>query len=324
MKAAIYTRYGPPEVLEIKEVPKPVCGDLEMIIKVRATTVTAGDYRMRAYKVPPLFWLPGRIYAGLLRPKRPILGTELAGVVEAVGKNVSRYNIGEAVFGSTGAQFGAYAEYVCLPEDSVLALKPDHVTFEQAAAVPFGSLAALFFLRDQGKLQPGHNVLVNGASGGVGSAAVQIARSLGARVTGVCSTANIEMVRSLGAANVVDYTQTDVTRGHGTFDLILDTVGNLPVLRAKRILRNTGVLVTAVIGLPHVVQMVWTSVTGGKKVIGSVVSEKIEDFLFLASLVREGRIKPFIDRAYPFDQIAEAHRYAENGHKRGNVVITLS
>ncbi len=255
--------------------------------------------------------------------KRKILGTEFSGTVEAVGTQVTRFKSGDAVFGSSGAAFGAYAEYLCLPEDGVLAVKPDHISFEAAAAVPFGSLAALFFLRDRGHIRSGQKVLVNGAAGGVGTAAVQIAKYFDTQVIGVCSTANAALVSSLGADKVVDYTRADFTKGDDTYDIIFDTVGNLSVARSKKVLNSRGVFLTAVIELRHLVQMARTAMAGSKKVIGAIASEKAEDLNFLKGLLENERIKPFIDRVYPLDRIVEAHRYAEKGHKRGNVVVTV-
>lgn len=323
MKAATYTRYGPPEVIRIEQVPTPECKDNEVLIKIRATTITAGDYRMRGFNVPALFWLPGRLYAGLFRPKRKILGTEFSGVVEAVGKSVTRFKAGDSVFGSSGANFGAHAEYICLPEDGILALKPDNISFEQAAAVSFGGLTALYFLREMGKLQEGQRLLINGASGGVGTAAIQIAASLGAQITGVCSTANVELVASLGAVDVFDYTKIDVIESHEAYDMIFDTVGTLSVARSKKILTPEGVFLTAVIQLQHVLHMLAGPFLGSKKVVGTIAVEKREDLLYLRGLLGNGRLQPYIDRSYPFEQIVEAHRYAETGHKRGNVVVKL-
>jgi len=321
MKAAVYAKYGPPDVLRLEEVPKPTPGENELLIKTRATTVTAGDYRMRGYHVPPLFWLPGRLYMGIFRPRRRILGTEFAGTVEAVGSRVRRYQPGDAVFGSTGDRFGAHAEYIRLPEEAVVATKPGNMTWEEAAAIPFGGLTALFFLRDRGKIQSGQKVLINGASGGVGSAAVQLAKCFDAEVTGVCSGNNLEMVKSLGADHVIDYTREDFTRNETVYEMIFDTVGNLPVSRCKRVLTPEGVLLTTVIGAGHVFQMVWSAMAGGKKVVGAVAPERVEDLLYIKALVEAGKIKPAIDRRFALERIVEAHRYAEKGHKKGNVVI---
>lgn len=324
MKAVVYQKYGPPEVLELKEVAKPVPGDHEVLIKVHATTVTSGDYRLRSFKIPSLlFWLPGRLYSGLIRPKRTILGTELSGEIEAVGKAVESFKEGDRVFVFTGSGLGAYAEYICLPETAAVAKKPANMTYEEAAAVPFGASTALFFLRDKGNIQSGQKVLIYGASGGVGTYAVQLARHFGAEVTGVCSAANLELVKSLGADKVVDYTKEDFTQSGETYDVIFDTVGKTSFARCKSALKPQGIYLASVITLTEIVQMLWTSMAGNKKVIGGIAPERTEDLLFLKELIEAGKLKAVIDRRYPLEQIAEAHRYAEQGHKKGNVVITV-
>jgi len=323
MKAIVHTEYGPPEVLKLREVEKPVPGEREVLIKVRATTVTAADYRLRGSGFPAVFWIPGRLMFGLRRPRRTILGTEVAGEVEAAGKEVTSFRKGDEVFGLDGVGFGAYAQYVCRSEDSALALKPPGLGFEEAAAVPFGTLTALYFLRDRGNIGAGQKVLVYGASGGVGTAAVQLAVNFGAVVTGVCSTSNLEMVRSLGADRVIDYTKEDFTSIGETWDIIFDTVGRTSFSRCRASLSKEGRHLFTVFGLRELVQMLWTSLTGGKKVICAVAPEKKEDLLFIRELVEEGKIRPVIDRRYPLEQAAKAHEYAGKGHKRGNVVITL-
>ena len=323
MKAIVYTKYGPPDVLQLKEIKKPTPRDNEVLIRVYATTVTAADYRIRSFTVPIEFWLPARIAFGLIRPKNPILGTELSGEIEALGKDVKLFKKGDQVFGIDGSGFGAYAEYICRSEKGVLAKKPANMTYEEAAAVPFGAHTALFFLRDKGNIQSGQKVLIYGASGGVGTAAVQLARYFGADVTGVCSTTNLELVKSLGADKVIDYTKEDFTKSGETYDIIFDTVGKTSFSRCKNLLKQKGIYLATVFGLQELVHMLWTSMIGSKKAIYTVATERTEDLIFLKELIEAGKIKPVIDRRYPLEQTAEAHRYAEKGHKKGNVVITL-
>ena len=326
MKAIVYTEYGPPEVLKIKEVEKPVPKDNEVLIKVHATTVTPHDYRARSLKFPPrlwIFWLPSRIYFGLLGPKRTILGSELAGEVVETGKNVTRFKIGDHVFAAPDTDLGAYAEYKCMPEDSSIALKPANVSFEEAASISFGAADALYYLRDLGDIQSGQDVLIYGASGGVGTYAVQLAKYFGAKVTGVCSGPNLEMVKSIGADRVIDYTTEDFTKAGGAYDLIFDTVGFTTFSQCKPLMKDGGVYLANVLGIVEIFQMLWTSVMGGKKVKGGVGLIKTEKMELFKSLMETGKIKPVIDRCYPMDQVVEAHRYADMGHKKGNVVIRI-
>ncbi len=319
MKAAIYERYGPPEVLRIAEVQDPVPRDNEVLIRVYATTVSSGDCRIR--RADPFFV---RFINGFARPQRwRILGAELAGVVEAVGAAVTRFKKGDAVFGSTGMDMGANAEYKCLPQDGALATKPDNVTFKEAAAIPFGALASLHFLK-KGGVRSGRKVLIYGASGSLGVYAVQLARHFGAEVTGVCSTANLALVESLGAGRVIDYTKEDFSHLGQTYDVIFDTLGKSSFSASIQSLKDDGVYLRAVHMAPvAILRGFWLSKTTRKKVIGGIASERREDVEFLRNLIEDKILKPVIDRCYPLDQIVEAHRYVDRGHKQGNVVITL-
>jgi NADPH:quinone reductase-like Zn-dependent oxidoreductase len=323
MKAIVYERYGPPEVLQLKEVKKPTPKDNEVLIKTHATTVTSGDWRVRSLNVPAGFGLIMRLVFGVTRPKQPILGTELAGVVETVGKNVRKFKVGNQVFAFSDAAMGCHAEYKCMPEDGAMALKPANLTYEEAAALSFGGTTVLDFFR-RGKLQSGEKVLVNGASGGVGTAAVQLAKHFGADVTGVCSTTNVELVRSLGASHVIDYTKEDFTQNGETYDVIIDTAGTAPFSRSKSSLKESGRLLMVLGGLPDMLRIPWVSMTSSKKVVAGPAAGRAEDLRFLAGLAEAGEFKPVIDRCYPFEQIAEAHSYVDTGRKKGNVIITLA
>jgi len=319
MKAMVYKEYGPPEVLRLTEIEKPVPEDNEVLIKIYATTVTSGDCRMRK---PDPFAI--RFFNGLTRPKKiTILGNELAGEIESVGKDVKLFRKGDQVFGQTGLSLGANVEYKCLPEDGPLALKPVNLTFEESATIPFGGNTALEFLR-KGNIQSGQKVLIYGASGSLGTAAVQLAKSFGAEVTGVCSTANVELVKSLGADKVIDYTKEDFTKNGPIYDIIFDTLGKSPFSGCVKSLTHKGIYLRAVhMSVPSIVRGLWTSMISSKKVIGGVVTEQKENLVFLKTLIETGKFKPVIDRRYPFEQIVEAHKYVDEGHKRGNVAITV-
>jgi len=328
VRAYTYDRFGPPEVLTLKEVPKPVPGDHEVLVRIRATTVTAGDWRVRSLELPKGFGLLSRLALGVSRPRKPTLGSELSGEVEAIGRAVTRFQVGDEVFGFTGTQLGCHAEYRCLPEeghggkDEAVALKPASLGHEEAAALSFGGTTALSFFR-KARLQRGERVLVVGASGGVGTAAVQLARYLGARVTGVCSTANLELVRSLGAEQVIDYTSEDFTRSGERYDVIVDTAGTAPFPRCEGSLAEGGRLLVILGSLPELLRAPWVSLTTTKKVIGGVASWSVEDLRLLATLAEAGQFRPVLDRRYPFEEMVEAHRHVDTGHKRGNVVVTV-
>jgi len=315
----VYTEYGPPEVLHLTEIEKPVPKDNEVLIKIYATTVTSGDCRMRK---PDPFAV--RFFNGLTKPQKiTILGNELAGEIESVGKDVKLFRKGDQVFGQTGLSLGANVEYKCLPEDGPLAIKPSNLTYEESATIPFGGNTALEFFR-KGNISNGQKVLIYGASGSLGTAAVQLAKYFGAEVTGVCSTTNVELVRSLGTDNVIDYTKEDFTKNGLTYDIIFDTLGKSPFSGCVKSLTSKGIYLRAVhMSLSPVVRGLWTSLISSKKVIGGGVTERKENLVFLKTLIETGKLKPVIDRRYPFEQIAEAHKYVDEGHKKGNVVITV-
>jgi NADPH:quinone reductase-like Zn-dependent oxidoreductase len=318
----IYEKYGPPEVLQLKEIEKPAPNDHEVLIKVRATTVTAGDWRARSLNMPGGFGPFARLVFGMLRPRQPILGCELAGDIEAVGKDVQRFKVGDQVFAFTAVAMGCHAEYKCLSEDGRLALKPPGLSYEEAAAISSGGTTALHFFR-KADLKIGEKVLINGASGGVGTAAMQLARYFGADVTAVCSAGNAELVSSLGAAKVIDYTKEDFTKNGETYDVIVDTAGTAPFSRSKDSLKDGGRLLRVLGDLSDLFQAPWVSLTSRKKMIAGPASSRPEDLRFLAELAQTGKFRPVIDRRYLFEQLVEAHRYVDSGRKKGNVVITM-
>lgn len=331
MKAIVFTEYGSPDVLHVEEVAKPAPKDNEVLIKNYATTVNFGDLMARNYKaVSPrqfnmlfLFWLMAKISFGLNRPKNPILGSEFAGEVEAVGGAVTRFKPGDPVFGYLGPSMGAYAEYFCMPENGVVAIKPANLTYEEAAVVPYGAIMALNLLR-KANVQPGQKVLINGASGGIGSAAVQVAKSFGAEVTGVCGTPRLAFVKSLGADHIIDYTSEDFTQNGETYDLIFDILGKCAFARCKNSLSPNGILLYASFKEKQLIQMLWTSRTGSsKRVVCAIAPGNLEDLNSVKELMEARKIKAIIDRRFPVEQAAEAHRYVEEGHKKGNVVITM-
>ncbi len=323
MKAIVYTKHGPPDVLQLKEVEKPTPKDDEVLIRVYAATVIAGDCELRSFKFPIWVWLPLRIYAGLIRPTRVnILGQELAGEIESVGKDVKLFSKGDQVFAATEIGCGAYAEYKCMREEKTLTIKPANMTYEEAAAVPTGGLNALHYLR-KGNIQSGETVLINGAAGNIGSFAMQLAKYFGAEVTGVDSTGKLDMLRSIGADHVIDHTQGDFTKNGETYDVIFDVVGKSSFSRSVRSLKQNGRYLLANPRLISMVRGLWTSMISSKKVIFEFASYKTEDLIFLKELIEAGKIKSVIDRRYPLEQIAEAHRYVDKGHKKGNVVITV-
>ncbi|HSG16012.1 MAG TPA: NAD(P)-dependent alcohol dehydrogenase [Anaerolineae bacterium] len=325
MKAIEYREYGPPDVLQLKEVEKPTPKESEVLIRVYAATVTSGDVNARGFTfVPKGFGPLPRLMFGIRRPRIPILGTEVAGEIEAVGKDVTLFEPGDRVFGIGSSVFGAYAEYVCRPEDGPLVRMPADITYEEAAPLAGGAGTALYFLRDKANVQSGQKILIYGASGGVGTAAVQLAKYYGAEVTGVCSTANLELVKSLGADKVVDYTKEDFTQNGETYDIIYDAVGKLPFSKCKSSLKPNGIYLDGASGPKGFIQMLWTSIVGGKKVYAGTPAERKEELNFLKELVETGKLKAVVDRRYPLEQTAEAHRYVDQGHKKGNVVITVA
>ncbi len=317
MKAIVYRHYGPPEVLKLEEVTKPIPKSNEILIKINATAVNSGEVRLR--KADPF---AVRFFLGLTKPKINILGVVFSGEVESIGAAVTLFKIGDQVFGHTDMSFGTYAEYKCMPQNGSLAIKPASISHAEAAVIPFGALTALHFIK-KANLKEGQKILIVGASGAVGTAAVQLAKSFGALVTGVCSTANSTFVKSLGADEVIDYTKEDFTKNGEIYDVVFDTVNTISVLRSLKSLHQKGSLILSAAMTKQMLQGFWTSIMTNIKVHTGIIIHNAEAMAFLKQLIETGKLKPVIDRTYSLEQVAEAHRYVELGHKKGNVAITL-
>ena len=324
MKAMTYRQYGGPDVVTLAEVPKPSPKPNEVLIRILATTVTSGDHRARSLDLPTGFGLIGRLVFGITGPRQPILGTELAGIVEAVGSDVVNFNPGDEVIAFPGGAYGSHAEYRTMPEAGTIAHKPANLSFEEAASLSFGSMTALPFLRDKARIKAGESVLVVGASGAVGTAAVQIARHFGAEVTGVTSTSNVGLVASLGAHRVIDYTKTDFATTGETWDIIIDTTGTVPFVRCDRSLKAGGRLVAIQASFGQTLGIGKPSKASGKEVIAGYVPARPDDLRYIAKLASQGVLKPVVDRIYPLEQAAKAHAYVDTGRKRGSVVLTVA
>ncbi|MFQ5976793.1 MAG: NAD(P)-dependent alcohol dehydrogenase [Candidatus Heimdallarchaeota archaeon] len=332
MKAIVYEQYGPPEVLQLAEVNKPTPKKNEVLVRIQAVTVGYGDLVARNFRnissgkfaMPFLFWLLAKLAFGIRKPRNKILGSEFAGEIEAIGKDVTLFNEGDEVFGYTSQGMKAYAEYITVPEKGILSHKPANMSFEEAAVMPYGSIMALTLLRDKVKLQPGQKILINGASGGIGSATVQLAKSeFGATVTGVCGTPRVEFVEALGADHVIDYTQEDFTEREEKYDIVFGGLGKTSYSKVKHSLTPNGRYVLTSFKMRQIGQMLRTKLFGTKKVNCVLLPEKGEDLREVKTLIEEGKLKAMIDKRFPFDQMAEAHRYVEDGHKKGHVVVIL-
>ena len=324
MKTIITTKYGSPDVLKLTEAAKPVPKEDEILIKIEASSVTAADSMMR--KGEPYF---GRLFIGLTKPKNPVPGTGFAGIVEDMGKDVKSFKIGEAVFGEIVLGPGTNCEYVCVPENGVVLTKPSNISFEEAAPVCDGALTSMSFLKDIGNIKPGQKILINGASGSLGSAAVQLAKEFGAEVTGVCSTSNIDLVKDFGADHVIDYTKIDFTKESARYDIIYDTVGTLSFSNCKKALTSEGLYMSPVLGMALLFQMIRTGISGRKKAKFSAtglrpVAELNILFKELKELLQKGALKTYIDKSYPLEEVSNAHQYVDSGHKKGNVVLNNS
>ena len=322
MKAIIYTQYGPPEVMQIVELDKPVPKDDEILIKTHASTVTSGDWRARSLILPRGFGWMARLMFGITKPRNPILGTEIAGEVEAIGMDVTKFAVGDEVFANNDTGMGCSVEYKCMPQDGAVVLKPAALFYDEAAAMSFGGATALIFFR-RGNLQSGEKVLINGASGGVGTAAVQLAKHFGAEVTAVCSAANEELVRSLGADHVIDYTSTDFTQNGETYDVIIDILGRSSFSQCKVSLTPHGTYFLVSFKMKPVLQTLWTKYFGGKRVMATFGSDKAADLLEAKELIEAGKIAPIVDKTFPLAQAAKAHRYYESAERAGGVAIIV-
>lgn len=325
MKAVLHTHYGSPDLLQLRDVAKPTPKANEILIAIRATTVSTGDCNVRNFTFVPNSIRPiAKLIFGIGKPwKERILGTELAGEVEAVGKDVTRFKPGDLVFASTGMAGGGHAQYACLPETGAVAIKPDSLSLDEAVAIPFGANAALYFLQILGQIRAGQEILIIGASGAIGSAAVQLARHFGAKVTGVCSGANVQLVKSLGADTVIDYMREDFTKNGKSYDLIFDVVGATTFHHCKHALKPDGTFLQNIMELIDVARACWTSIAGGRKIKGGVAINNLDRMSVIAKLVTAGKLRPVIDRTYPLEQTAEAFKLVEQGHKKGSVVIAV-
>lgn len=324
MKAAVYNEYGPPEVVKIKNIAKPVPKDNEVLIKIHATSVTSGDHRLRSWDIPSIgFDIIGRIIFGITSPRKHVLGTEISGEIEHVGKNVKKFKEGDQVYALTGIKLGGHAEYITLSEKAAIYLMPSNLSFEEAATVPFGATTALYFLRDLGKIKPGERVLIYGASGDVGSYAVQLAKFFKTEVTGVASTKNLHLLHSLGADHVIDYTKEDFSSLDESYDMIFDTVGKTSFEQLRHLLAPRGRFLTTVMTFKEVRQMLQTSLQQQQKILVGNSTGNTKDLKFIKALIEDGKLKPVIDRKYTLKNIVEAHRYVDRGHKKGSVVVTV-
>lgn len=325
MKAIVHTKYGPPEELQLLDVEKPVPGDNEVLIKINATTVTTTDCNARNFTfVPKSFMFFAKLMFGFKKPRiKKILGIDLAGEIEAIGKDVKLFKVGDQVFGSPGTKFGGHAEYVCVPENGALAIKPADLSWEKAAAISLAGNTALFYIRDLAKIQPGQTILIHGASGAIGTYAVQLAKYYGAVVTGVCSGTNAALVKSLGADKVIDYTREDFTKSDERYDFVFGVVGKSTFAQCKGLLKPDGIYLENMMEVKDFLKVLWTSITGGKKIKGGVSSERADNLNFFVELIKSGKLNPVIDKVYPLEKTAEAFEYVEKGHKKGNVVICI-